>query len=117
MTYIDAFLAPVQASKKDTYLDHAKLMGEMMKEFGALAIMEHWGDDIPEGTLTSLPLAVKLEPGEAIALSWAVWPSKDVRDAGWAAMMEDPRMKDTGQPMPFDGKRLIFGGFERVLEV
>ena len=82
----------------------------------ALAIVECWGDDVPDGKVTSFPMAVKRKDDETVNFSWITWPSKEVRDAGLKQMMEDPRMKPQVNPMPFDGKRVIFGGFQTVLE-
>ncbi|MEL7019600.1 MAG: DUF1428 domain-containing protein, partial [Pseudomonadota bacterium] len=114
MTYVDVFLVAVPTAKKTQYLNHSKAMSPIMKDLGALSITECWGDDIPDGKLTSFPLAVKAQAHETVVVSMATWPSKAVRDAAWAKMMEDPQMNDTNMPMPFDGKRLILGGFEEI---
>ncbi|MGQ9427272.1 DUF1428 domain-containing protein [Gilvimarinus sp. F26214L] len=113
MSYIDGFVIPVPADNKEAYRKHAALAAEMFKEFGALEIRECWGDDVPEGQLTSMPIAVQLQPGEVVAFGWIVWPDRKTRDEGMGKMMEDPRMADN--PMPFDGKRMIYGGFETLL--
>ncbi len=115
MAYIDGFVIPVPRANRDAYIKLAGEMAAMFKEFGALKVVECWGDDVPEGKLTSFPLAVKAEPGEAVVFSWVIWPSRQARDAGNQKVMADPRMQP-GSGMPFDGKRLIFGGFEVVLE-
>lgn len=112
MSYIDGFVAAVPTDNKQKYIKHAKLSGVVFKDHGALSIIEAWGDDIPEGEVTSFPMAVKCADNETVVFSTVVWPSKEVRDAGWAAIMEDPRMHSEDNPMPFDGKRLIYGGFE-----
>ncbi|MEO0613239.1 MAG: DUF1428 domain-containing protein [Pseudomonadota bacterium] len=114
MTYVDVFLVAVPTAKKTQYLNHSKAMSPIMKDLGALSITECWGDDIPDGKVTSFPLAVKAQAHETVVVSMATWPSKAVRDAAWAKMMEDPQMNDTNMPMPFDGKRLILGGFEEI---
>jgi uncharacterized protein YbaA (DUF1428 family) len=116
MTYIDGFVAAVPTKNKAQYIEHAKLSAAVFKDFGALKITEAWGNDVPEGEVTSLPMAVKCGEDETVVFSSVVWPSKEVRDAGWAAMMEDPRMHPDNNPMPFDGKRLIYGGFEVMFE-
>ncbi|MEM7567781.1 MAG: DUF1428 domain-containing protein [Pseudomonadota bacterium] len=116
MVYVDGFVAAVPSDERDAFLAHARIAADIFKERGALEIRECWGNDVPHGTLTSFPKAVQCEAGETVVFSWVVWPSKDVRDAGWAALMEDPRMSEEANPMPFDGKRMIFGGFESVLE-
>lgn len=117
MTYIDGMIAPVAKDKKAAYLDHARKAGEIFKEYGALGIVECWGDDVPDGKLTSLPMAVKLEPGETVVLSWITWPDKATRDEGMKKVMEDARMHSKEMAMPFDGKRMIFGGFEKISEM
>jgi len=80
-------------------------------------VLECWGEDVPEGKLTSFPMAVKLEPDETVVFSWIVWPSKDARNSGMAKVMADPRFDPVTNPMPFDGKRVIYGGFVPIVEV
>jgi uncharacterized protein YbaA (DUF1428 family) len=116
MTYVDGFVAAVPTANKSAYLKHAKEMGAIMQEFGALRIVECWGNDVPDGKLTSFPMAVKKQEDETVVFSWITWPSKEARDAGWEKMMKDPRMQPGVNPMPFDGKRLIYGGFDVILE-
>ncbi len=116
MAYVDAMVAAVPDGNKEAFLAHARIAEEIFKECGALEISECWGDDVPEGQVTSFPMAVKCEPGETVVFSWIVWPSREVRDAGMEKMMQDPRMSEETNPMPFDGKRMIFGGFTRILE-
>jgi len=115
MSYVDGFVAPVLATNRKAYTEHAEGTAAMFKENGASAVVECWGDDVPEGKLTSFPLAVKCEPGEVVVFSWIAWPSRAVRDEAWKKMTDDPRMKSDAMP-PFDGKRLIYGGFEVLLE-
>jgi uncharacterized protein YbaA (DUF1428 family) len=115
MNYVDGFVAAVVTAERDTYLQHAKLAATVFKEHGALRVVECWGDDVPEGKLTSFPLAVKREAHETVVFSWIVWPAKAVRDAGMKASMEDKRLANV--EMPFDGKRLIYGGFEVLMDV
>ncbi len=114
MTYVDGFVAAVPNANKQKYVDHARRAATMFKEFGASKLVECWGDDVPDGKLTSFPMAVKKADDETVVFSWVVWPSKKARDEGWAKMMEDERMKM--EDMPFDGKRMIYGGFEMVVE-
>lgn len=114
--YIDSFVAAVPTENKQQYIEHASLSAQVFKDHGALKITEAWGDDVPDGEVTSLPLAVKCKPDETVVFSTVVWPSKAVRDTGWQAIMEDPRMNPEQNPMPFDGQRLIYGGFEILLE-
>ena len=113
MNYVDGFVAAVPTANRDAYLKHAQLAAAIFKECGALSTVECWGDDVPEGKLTSFPIAVQRKDDETVVFSWVTWPSRSVRDAGWKKVMEDERMKDSA--MPFDGKRLIYGGFEMIL--
>lgn len=78
-------------------------------------MVDCWGDDVPEGEVTSFPLAVKCQENEVVCFSWITWPSKEARDAGMAKAMEDPRFSSENNPMPFDGKRMIFGGFDVIV--
>lgn len=116
MNYVDGFVAAVPTSNKEKYIEHAKMSAAVFKEHGALKVVETWEDDVPEGEVTSFSMAVKREANEAIVFSWVTWPSKEARNAGWEAIMADPRMNPEENPMPFDGKRLIYGGFNAILE-
>ena len=89
----------------------------VFKEYGALKVVECWGDDVPDGKVTSFPMAVQKKDDETVVFSWIVWPSRETRDAGMKKMMEDPRMQPDSNPMPFDGKRLIYGGFNVLVDV
>jgi uncharacterized protein YbaA (DUF1428 family) len=93
----------------------AEQAAAVFKEYGALKVVECWGDDVPEGKITSFPMAVKKQEDETVVFSWIIWPSRAVRDEGSKKVMADPRMQP-GNTMPFDGKRLIYGGFEMILE-
>ena len=114
MSYIDGFVIPVPAAKKEAYREMAVKAAAVFKEFGATRVVECWGDDLPDGKVTGFKLAVKAEAGENVVFSWIVWPSKAVRDEGNAKVMKDPRMQQI-KDMPFDDKRMIFGGFETLL--
>ena len=109
MPYIDGFLIPVPHANKEAYRAVAERFWPVFRDHGALAVWECWGDDVPDGEITSFPRSVKLEEGEAVVFSWVVWPDKPAREAGHAAMMKDPRMAE-GE-MPFDMTRMIFGSF------
>ena len=114
MNYIDGFVLAVPTANKEAYIALAKITAEMFKEFGASRVMECWGEDVPPGKLTSFPLAVKCEAEETVVFSWVEWPDKQIRDEGMQKFMADPRMADL--VMPFDGKRMIFGGFQTIVE-
>jgi uncharacterized protein YbaA (DUF1428 family) len=116
MNYVDAFVAAVPTSNKESYLEHSEMSGVIFKDHGALSVVECWGDDVPDGEITSFPLAVQCKPDETVVFSWITWPSKEVRNDGMQKVMEDQRMSDESNPMPFDGKRLIYGGFQIILE-
>jgi len=117
MNYVDGFVVPVPADKRETYRKNAETAAGIFKEYGALNVVECWGDDVPEGKLTSFPMAVKREEGEVVVFSWVVWPSRATRDVGMQKVMADPRLQPDVMPMPFDGKRLIYGGFEVIVDI
>jgi uncharacterized protein YbaA (DUF1428 family) len=114
MSYIDGFVIPVPEGNKEAYRAMAAKAAPIFKEYGATRIVECWGDDVPDGKVTDFKDAVKAEAGETVVLSWVVWPSRAVRDEANPKIMADPRM--AGFDMPFDGKRLIYGGFEVLLD-
>ena len=116
MSYVDGFLIPVPASRKKDFVAQAARMAPILKEFGATRVVECWGDDVPDGKVTDFKGAVKAKDDETVVFSWVEYPSKEVRDAANKRMMEDSRMKEMGADMPFDGKRMIFGGFAPVLD-
>jgi uncharacterized protein YbaA (DUF1428 family) len=116
MNYVDGFVAAVPTANKERYRQHAELAAAVFKQHGALNVVECWGDDVPEGKLTSFPMAVKRQDDETVIFSWVTWPSRAVRDEGMKKVMADPRLEAQTNPMPFDGKRLIYGGFEMILD-
>jgi len=116
MAYIDVFVAPVPNANREQYKKHCEIAEKLFKEYGALEVVQGWGDDVPDGKVTSFLMAVKLKEGETVSAGWLVWPDKATRDAGMGKMMEDPRMQPDVNPMPFDGMRMIFGGFKNILE-
>ncbi len=115
--YVDGFLLAVSNDKKADYIAHAEKSAVLLKKHGMLSMVECWGDDVPDGTLTSFPMAVKLAEGETVVFSWMTWASKEARDAGWKSIMADPEMKVDMAEMPFDGKRMMYGGFSPVVNV
>ena len=125
MSYIDGFVIACPKSNKEKFIEHANLGDSVFMELGALRIVECWGDDVPTGHITDFRMAVKAEEDEAVLFSWIEWPDKATRDAAMATMMEwmndpekaDPRMDPAKNPMPFDGKRMIFGGFSPIVEL
>lgn len=112
MEYIDGFVAAVPTANKEVYIQHAKEAAEIFKEYGATRLIECWGDDVPDGKVTSFPMAVKCQEDETVVFSWAVWPDKATRDKGMQGLMADERL---AQEMPFDGSRMIFGGFQMIV--
>lgn len=112
--YVDGCLTPVPADRRDDYIAFARESAEVFRDHGALRVVEGWGDDVPEGKHTDYHRAVALQPGEVVAYSWIEWPSPDARNTGWQAVMADPRM--AGRTMPFDGKRMVYGGFTPIFD-
>lgn len=115
MNYVDGFVLAVPTANREAYRKFAADFAGIFKEFGAVRVTECWGDDVPEGKLTSFTMAVKREPEESVVFSWIEWPSREVRDEGMKKIMADPRMQP-GMAMPFDGKRMIMGGFQMIVE-
>jgi len=113
--YINGFVVPVPEGKKAEYKDIAEKFWEIAKDYGALSQIEAWESDVKDGKLTDFRRAVNLEPGEKVVFSWMTWPDKAAADASEQKMMADPRMETMAQTMPFDGKRMIFGGFEPLV--
>jgi uncharacterized protein YbaA (DUF1428 family) len=116
MAYVDGFVAAVPAANKEAYRKHAADAASMFKAFGATRMVEAWGDDVPDGKVTDFKGAVKAKPEEVVVFAWLEYPNKEARDAANQKMMSDPRMKDMGASMPFDGKRMIFGGFASIID-
>ncbi len=114
MDYVEGFVAAVPTKNRDDYIRHASEAARIFKEHGALRLVECWGDDVPTGDKTSFPQAVQCGADETVVFSWALWPSREARDAGMTKIMNDPRMRDN--PMPFDGSRPIYGGFQMILD-
>jgi|SRR6202521_2290315 len=117
MAYVDGFVLAVPKQQIEAYKELARKAGEVWKEHGALAYVECIGDDVPYGELTSFPRAVQAKDDEIVIFSWIVYESRPQRDAVNAKVMADPRLKRDMSDMPFDGKRLIYGGFEAWLQL
>ena len=125
MGYIDGFVIAVPTANKQKFIDHANSAGGVFKDLGATRVLECWGDDVPDGKLTDFRKSVQAKDYETVVFSWVEWPDKSTRDAAMAKLTEmmndpskvDPRMDPEKNPMPFDGKRLIHGGFAPIVEV
>jgi uncharacterized protein YbaA (DUF1428 family) len=117
MAYVDGFVIAVPNANKQAFIEHANKFNPLFLEFGATRIVECWGDDVPAGKVTDFQRAVQAKDDETVVFSWVEWPDKATRDAGMAKMMEDPRLDPAENPMPFDGKRMIFGGFQPIYEL
>jgi len=115
MAYVDGYVVPVPTGNKAAYLKLAQDASVIFKEHGATHVVECWGEDVPEGKVTDFRRAVAAEEGENVVFSWIVWPDKATRDAGMEKAMKDERMQP-GDDMPFNGQRMIFGGFEVLVD-
>ena len=112
--YVDGFVAAVPKDKKQDFIKHVEEAAQLVKEFGVTRVVETWQDDVSPGQVTDFFGAVKAKENEQIVFSWFEWPSKEVRDEGVKKMMADERMKN--MEMPFDASRVIYGGFQPVLD-
>ena len=121
MSYIDGFVIAVPTANKQEFIEHAKLVDTIFTEIGATRVVECWADDVPEGKITDFGKAVQATKDESVVFSWIEWPDKETRDAAMQKMMSDDfndeRMDPKKHPMPFDGARLIFGGFKPIVEL
>jgi uncharacterized protein YbaA (DUF1428 family) len=116
MTYFEGFVAPVPEANKDAYRKHSSDFGPICQEIGVRRMVETWAADVPDGKVTDFKKAVDAKPGETVVFSFFEYASKADRDAANEKFMSDPRMADMGANMPFDGKRMIMGGFEAIVE-
>ncbi|MBT8066887.1 MAG: DUF1428 domain-containing protein [Gammaproteobacteria bacterium] len=121
MSYIDGFVIAVPTAKKQEYIEHAKLGDSLFMDFGATRIVECWSDEVPTGEVTDFRKSVQAKADETVVFSWIEWPDKKTRDACMSKMMSDDfndeRMDPNKNPAPFDGKRLIYGGFMPIVEL
>lgn len=116
MTYVDGCVAAIPTANKEAYRELAKKMGKILTEdYGALSYVENWGEDVPDGEVTSFKKAVQCKDDETVIFSWVIWPSKEVRNQAMEKMQTDARVRM--EDMPFDGKRLIYGGFDSFIEM
>ena len=115
MAYVDGFVIPVTTANRQGFLDHAHAVDKFFIEYGAHRVVECWADDVPDGKVTDFKRAVQATGEESVVFSWIEWPDKATRDAAMAAMTENAEMM--ALPMPFDGKRMIFGGFTPVVDM
>ena len=116
MPYVDGFVVAVPTANKQAYTDLVQISCKAIRRYGALSVVECWGEDVPDGEITSFPMAVKCREDETVCFSWIVWPSREVRMAAMQKIMRDERLDPDINPMPFDGERLIYGGFEVIVD-
>jgi uncharacterized protein YbaA (DUF1428 family) len=116
MTYFEGFVAAVPEANKETYRKHAADAAPIFQELGVKRHIEAWDSDVPEGKVTDFRKAVEAKQDEKVVFAWFEYPDKATRDAANEKMRSDPRMKDMGETMPFDGKRMIYGGFDAIVE-
>jgi len=116
MPYVDGFIVPVPKAKLADYKAVAEKARDVWMELGALSYVEAVADDVPVGELTSFPRAVQLTDDEVVVFSWITYESREARDSINQKVMADPRMKDGMENCPFDGKRLVYGGFTTFVE-
>lgn len=115
MSYVDGFIVPLQNGKEDEYRRMAETFARKAKEQGAIGSLEAVGDDLQHGKTTDFFMAVKAEENENVIFSFVLWPDKQTRDQAWEKIMADPEMQPGDQPMPFDGKRMFWGGFKPLV--
>jgi uncharacterized protein YbaA (DUF1428 family) len=115
MAYIDGFVAAVPTENREAFITHAKTAWPIFKDLGAIAQWECWGDQVPDGEVTSFGKAVQAKDDETVVFSFVAWPDQATRDAGWEKMMSDPDMEENMGAMPFDGQRMIYGGFTPIV--
>lgn len=115
MAYVDGFVIAVPKANREKFIEHARVGDTVFMDLGATRVWECWGDDVPDGKVTDFRRAVQATEDEAVVFSWVEWPDKPTRDAAMAKMGDlmktDPRMNPQKNPMPFDGQRMIYGGF------
>ena len=113
--YVDGFILAVPTANKETYRCHSEDAAAVFRDHGALSLVECWGDDVPEGKINSMHTAILRKPEEAVVFAWITWPDRATRDEGMRKVMADPRSAGTMKNAPFDATRMIFGGFEVIV--
>ena len=116
MSFVMTYVAAVPSDKKDDYIDQAKYMAEIFKEYGATRVVECWGKDVPPGKKTSFPMAVQAGDGDEVVFGWQEWPNQEEQQKGFQAAMSDPRIREKGLP-PLNGETMIFAGFDVMADV
>ena len=116
MTFVEGFVVAVPTANRQAYRDHASEALPLLKDLGVARMVETWGDDVPDGTVTDFKRAVQASSEETVVFSWFEYPSREARDAANRRMISDPRMEEMAASMPFDGKRMIMGGFAAILD-
>ncbi len=116
MKYVDGFVVAVPKANREVYKQYSEKFASIFKEFGALNMVECWGKNVPQGKLKSFPMAVQCKDDEVVVFSWLTWPSKEARNDAWKKLEKDPRFNPENNPMPFDGKRMIYGCFEVLVD-
>jgi uncharacterized protein YbaA (DUF1428 family) len=121
MPYVEGFVIACPKANREIFIDHAARSDPMFIEMGATRVVECWADDVPDGSVTDFRKSVQAKEDEDVVFSWIEWPDKQTRDAAMKTMMDpdnkDPRMDPAQNPVPFDGKRMIFGGFMPVIDM
>ena len=116
MTYFEGFIVPVPENNREEYRRHAAVGAPLFHEIGVTRHFEAWDSDVPEGKVTDFRKSVDAKPGEKVVLAWFEYPDRATRDSATERMMSDPRMEAMSKDMPFDAKRMIYGGFEAIVE-
>ena len=116
MAFVEGFVIPVPTANREAYTQMAEQAAAVFRKHGVISVVECWGADVPDGKVTSLPMAVQLKPDETVVFSWMVWPSKEVRDTGMIGAMDEFEATGFRASHLFDGQRMIFGGFETIVE-
>lgn len=115
MTYVVGHVTAVPTENREAYRAHVQRSAAVFKQYGALQFVECWGEDVPDGKLTSFPMAVRCQPHETVVFAWVTWASREARDAGMAKVRAEPRMRSGADPAPYDMSRMIHGGFEVIV--